>query len=134
MAKEVNKIVVVQVINNLFKKHKTELMDRWIDPQIVAHIPRFSACVRGIKEYRQFIDDIHEAFPNATINTDDIIAEGDRVTTRWSIRGMCKNDSICPMAGYGTTTLYLISIFRLANNRVIEYWQLDTGFSLMPDF
>lgn len=129
-----SKSVITHFTDNLFKRQKNEVIDQTVDPNIVAHVPYLASRIKGINAYRKFINDLHEAFPGATFKTEDLIAENDRVTIRWSIRGTCKNERFCPIATGGSTTLYLISIFRLANNRIVEYWQMDTGFSIMPDF
>jgi predicted ester cyclase len=43
--------------------------------------------VRGLEEARRFFGAYKSAFPDLHATVEDVIAEGDKAVTRWTIRG-----------------------------------------------
>jgi predicted ester cyclase len=68
------------------------------------------------------VDAMHGAHPDLRFAIDDLVAEGDRVTIRWTLRGTRTG----PLLGRPPTgrpvELQAIVIFRLAAGRLAERW------------
>ena len=80
----------------------------------------------GIEGYRELMAMYVSAFPDVQIIVDDMIAEGDKVVTRFTSRGTHRGEfmGIAPMGSQ--VTIGGISIIRVAGNKVTEEWdQLD---------
>src|SRR3712207_6879673 len=43
--------------------------------------------IRGLEQAKQFITTYNTAFPDMTVSVEDVIAEGDKVVTRVTLRG-----------------------------------------------
>ena len=80
----------------------------------------------GIEGYRELMAMYVSAFPDVQITVDDMIAEGDKVVTRFTSRGTQQGEFMgIPPAGT-PVTIGGISIIHVAGNKVAEEWdQLD---------
>jgi steroid delta-isomerase-like uncharacterized protein len=68
------------------------------------------------------VSTMHTAHPDLRFTIDDLVADDDRVTIRWTLRGT----NTGPMLGRPPTgrpvELAAIVIFRIANGRIAERW------------
>ncbi|HXN02938.1 MAG TPA: ester cyclase [Candidatus Dormibacteraeota bacterium] len=67
-------------------------------------------------------------FPDARVDIEDLIAEGDKVATRLTLSGTHTKDS----AAYGAPTgkrisLAMMGIDRIANGKIVESWSESSG-------
>ena len=87
----------------------------------VGHFPGQPA-LEGLEAYRQFGSQYFSAFPDLQITTEDLIAEGDKVTMRYAWRGTHKGELMgIPATGKQVVTSG-ISILRVANGKIAEQW------------
>ena len=86
--------------------------------------------IHGLKEYKRFFSEFYDAFPDQHVTVEDIVAEGDKVVTRYSLTGTHKGKYMGIPATNKKVTMSVIEINRLAGGKVIEEWvRLDTlGF------
>jgi len=63
-----------------------------------------------------------EAFPDLHVTTEDLIAEGDTVVHRWTVRGTHKGEVIGLAPTGREVTAGGISLFRIADGRIVEHW------------
>jgi steroid delta-isomerase-like uncharacterized protein len=86
--------------------------------------------IHGLKDYKQFMGEFYDAFPDQHITLEDIVAEGDKVVTRYSLTGTHKGKFVGIPATNKKVTMSVIEIDRVAGGKVIEEWvRYDTlGF------
>jgi len=78
--------------------------------------------LRGLEAYKQAIKLNLTAFPDLHFTIEDMLAEGDRVVTRWTLRGTHQGPfQDIPPTGKPVTVTG-ISIFRVANGKGVEVW------------
>ena len=81
-----------------------------------------SRTVQGLQAYKHFFAQFITAFPDTQFTTEDLIAEGDTVAVRRTFRGTHTGSLMgMPPTGRQVTTPG-ISIFRIANGKVVEAW------------
>ncbi len=104
--------------------------DELLAVDLIDHHP-FGAQGPGREGYKQVLTLFHAAFPDFQVTNDDIIAEGDRVTLRWTPRGTHQAE----LAGIPPTgkrvTITGIDILRIADGKVAERWAEDNSLDLM---
>jgi predicted ester cyclase len=85
-------------------------------PEMEAHRPKL------IDTFRQFATEMHTAFPDAHIEVEDMIAEGDKVTARVTMSGTHQGEfqGIAPTGN--RVRVRAIDIFRIANSKIVEHW------------
>ena len=71
------------------------------------------------------------SFPDWTEHIEDIIAEGDRVVTRWTSRGTHQGEfeGIAPTGKQ--VTVAEVAIFRIANGKIAEQWGFPDIMALL---
>ena len=113
-------------------------MQRWVDEghnrgrlDIIGEI--FSPDYRGHSpgsepaDFKKLVEierGFHEAFPDVHITTEQIVAEGDWVTTRWTLAGTYK------LTGKRIAVTGM-TMARFANGKIVEDWQNMDTFGLM---
>jgi steroid delta-isomerase-like uncharacterized protein len=72
--------------------------------------------------HRQYSAAMMEAFPDLDRSVDDVFADGDRVAARWSAKGRHDGDFMGTAATGKVVASSGITIFRLAEGRIVEEW------------
>jgi steroid delta-isomerase-like uncharacterized protein len=95
-------------------------LDRYLAPTYVHHGGRGELDRDGFKKLHATM---LTAFPGATAAIDDIIAQGDEVATRWTVRGR-QDGTFRGIAPTGKeVTIHGIIISRFEDGRVVEEWE-----------
>ncbi len=121
MTVEENKLIIQRMFNEIFHQGNLAAADDFIAPDIIYHPfpPTFPA---GSAGFRFVFKMLCSTFPDQHIAIDDIIAEGDKVVVRATFSGTQTGS----LMGFPPTGKYCtqsqISIFRLVNGKVSEYW------------
>jgi steroid delta-isomerase-like uncharacterized protein len=71
------------------------------------------------------------AFPDLKADVEDIIAEGDKVVARWTMRGTHENAIRDIPATGKKVTVNGVTIKRMANGKVVEEWALINMLNLL---
>lgn len=103
-------------------------LDDYFGPGYVYHGPMGELDSDGFKKMHAAV---LTAFPGAKITADDIIAAGDRVVTRWTLRGK-QQGAFLGIAPTGKdVTVEGIIITRFENGRAVEEWEEADVFQVM---
>jgi len=71
------------------------------------------------------------AFPDVKVTVEELLADGDKVIARVSIRGT-QQDAVGSIQPRGKPiTVMAINIFRIANGRMVEHWGLADRLSAL---
>ncbi len=122
--------------NKDLARHSWELLRNWdiLDEvyaaDLVWHEP--DQDVRGIEEARQFVSMYLSAFPDLHATVEDVIAEGDKVVTRWTVRGTHQGE----IEEFGPPTgkqieIRGITIHRIEGGKIVEEWERYDILSIM---
>ena len=98
-----------------------DIIDEVYAPDLVWHDPGQE--IQGTAEAKQFIAMYKSAFPDLSVTVEDEIAEGDKVVTRWTIRGTHQGE----IEEFGPPTgrqveMKSISISRIEEGKIVEEW------------
>jgi steroid delta-isomerase-like uncharacterized protein len=107
-----------------------ETLDEVYAPDVVWHNPDQE--VQGIEEAKQFIGMIKSAFPDMNTTVEDVIAEGDKVVTRITMRGTHQGETeeFGPATGRQVEESG-ITIQRIEGGKIVEEWNSYDNLSLM---
>jgi steroid delta-isomerase-like uncharacterized protein len=80
--------------------------------------------LRGYEEARQFVSMYKTAFPDLNVTVEDTMAEGDKVITRYIVRGTHEEE----IEEFGPPTgrhleLEGITIHRIEDGKIVEEWE-----------
>src|SRR5689334_10881275 len=123
MAEPDNVAVVRRWTNEGFAQGRVELADELVAEDFVNHNP-VPGQVPGREGLKTAVRGLRVAFPDLSVTEGDIIAAGDKVVLRDTIRGTHRG----PFAGIAPTgrsiTMSRISIFRVVDGRITENWNM----------
>ena len=130
MAIEANREIARRYGEDIWDRADMAAADELLDTNLIDHHP-FGPQAPGREGYKQVVTLFHAACSDFRVVNDDIIAEGDRVTLRWTARGTHSGE----LAGIPPTgkqvTITCIDILRIADGKIVERWAEDNGLALM---
>jgi steroid delta-isomerase-like uncharacterized protein len=80
---------------------------------------------------RQIVAAIRGAFPNVSFTADDVLAEGDKVAARFTMRGTHKGEFMGIPATGKDIVVTGIDIVRFDDNKAVEHWHEWSGMELL---
>lgn len=121
---EENKEVVRRWFDEVWNNGRAEAIEELFDENGIAHGLSDDPAnpIRGPQGYRPFYDVFRQAFPNITVVIEDMIAEGDKVVARCSVRGNHGGDFRGLAATQSPIEFTGISIVRVENGKIVEAW------------
>lgn len=78
--------------------------------------------ITGPKDFRPFHAVFREAFPNLMIVVEDMVAEGDKVAARCSVRAKHEGEFMGRAATQAPVEFTGIAIVRIENGKIAEAW------------
>ena len=121
---EENKALVQRWFEEVWNKGRADAIDELFDENGIAHglSDDPSNPLKGPSNFRPFHAAFREAFPNMTIVVDDMIAEGDKVAARCSVRAKHEGDFMGRAASQSPVAFTGVAIVRIANGKIVEAW------------
>ena len=130
MSVEENKTDTRRAIEEFWNQGKIELLDEFWAPNYINHDPT-NPEVRDLEGFKQWVIAARAAFPDLNVTIDDLIAEGDKVVTRWTVRGTQKGEFGKIPATGKQVTFTGITISRFADGKTVESWWSDDDLGLV---
>jgi len=128
---EANKNVVRRLFEEVWNKGSMPVADELFAPTYTHHDSSTPDAGRGPESEKKRATLYRAAFPDIRLAIEDIIAEGETVTARWSCRGTHKGD----LNGIAPTgkqfSISGMSIARFANGKMVEGWVNWDALGLM---
>ena len=121
MSVQENTALARRLFEEFFGGYDLGLADQFIAPDFVDHnpLPGQSPGPEGIKWVNMTL---HNAHSDLRFIVDDVIAEGDKVVARWTLRGIHTGPMLgMPPSGRDVTE-GVIAIFRVAGGKMVERW------------
>jgi steroid delta-isomerase-like uncharacterized protein len=114
----------------LANQHNLDLIDEVYAPDLVWHEPDRE--IQGYEQAKQLASQYFQAFPDISVTVDDVIAEGDKVVTRYTTRGTHQGETevFGPPTGR-QIELEGITIHRIEGGKIVEEWERWDNLSLL---
>jgi steroid delta-isomerase-like uncharacterized protein len=121
---EENKEVLRRWFDEVWNKGRADVIEELFDENGIAHglSDDPSKPIRGPRDYRPFYTVFREAFPHIEIVIEDMVAEGDKVAARCSVRGKHEGDFMGRVATQAPVEIDGITIVRIENGKIVEAW------------
>jgi steroid delta-isomerase-like uncharacterized protein len=118
------KALVRRYYQDVLTARRLDVLEALVAPQFVGHDP-----IGARMDRSGYIDSVrmwHDGFGRIVVRVDDQVAEGNRVTTRWSATGTHTGRFAGIPATGREVTMSGIDIHRVQSGRLVELWeQLD---------
>jgi len=121
LSAEDNKTLVRRYIQEVWDKNNPAALDEFLAQSYQRHISP-NATPLNREGQKQRLAGIRTSFPDIALTLEEIIAEGDRVTFRSTIRGTHQNifQGIAPTGRH--VTVSLLDLVRVEDNKIVEQW------------
>ena len=128
MSTEANKAVVRNFEEQVWNQRSPGKIGEFFATNHVFHGPGMTIDFLG---HQQMVAHFQSAFPDGVNSSDDMVAEGDKVVTRWTGRGKHDGDLMGIAPTGKQVKVSGLTLSRLVNGKVIEeYTNWDT-FGMM---
>ena len=138
MSTEQNKMVIRRLLEEVFNQGKLETADELVAPTYLLQ-GKPTPPPPGPESMKQSTAAWRRAFPNVHCTVDDILAEGDRVAYRWTIRGTHQGGFMGADGTGQQITISGMAFIRIADGQVVEAWNMPDRLArhqqlgLLPD-
>ena len=123
MSAEENKAIARRIMNEAMNDGRLEVADELIASDWVDHDPANPPDFAGGPDaFKQLATMYRAAFPDMEMTIEDMVAEGDRVVTRWTARGTHEGELMGVPPSGKQVTVTGIGIDRIAGGKVAESW------------
>jgi predicted ester cyclase len=104
-----------------------------IDEDFANNIVVHSATGRdmNLKDFKQYLSSLYDAFPDIHFTIDDIFVEGDKIVIRHTRTGTHKGEFLGIPSTNKKVTFWSIEIYRIVDGKLIEAWSRFDTLGLM---
>lgn len=106
---EANKALARRIIEELWNDGRVEAADELIAPDVITHDQPPGEMTVGLDAFKAYVRAFRAQHPRVQFAVDDVLAEGDKVATRVTIR-------------HADGTYAGIGIIRVEDGRIVEQW------------
>jgi len=123
MSVERNKATFRRYIEEVWKDENLDIADEIFAERYLSHQSDGTALERGPEDVKKFVTEYRTAFSDIEDIVEDMIGEGDRVVTRWTLRVTHTGEFRGIPATGKRITITGIGIFRFSEEgKVVESW------------
>jgi steroid delta-isomerase-like uncharacterized protein len=129
---EENKALVRRYFEEIWDKGNLDLIDELFTTNFVRHGPTTTEGeVRGLEGFKSLVSMYRSAIPDLRVPIEDLVAEGDRVVTRWTARGTHQGELMGNAPTGNQASVTGITIDRISGSKIEEEWIDYDTLSLM---
>jgi steroid delta-isomerase-like uncharacterized protein len=128
MSTETNKATVRRYYEQVLGAGRADLAEEFLAENVELH---GTGLAPGLEAVRAWVASMAAAFPDRQMTIDEVIAEGDKVVVRHTLSGTHEGEMDGIPATGRSITQPAISIFRLANGKILEGWYASDHLKLM---
>jgi predicted ester cyclase len=128
---EENKAISRRWLEDLFNAGNLNVADEIVAPEHTNHdptVPDFPSGPEGLKRVAGLYRD---AFPDALFTVEDQIDDGDKVVTRWSVRGTHRGGFLGFYPTGSRVKMTGITIDRISGGKLVESWSNYDALGIM---
>ena len=120
---EENKALVRRYFEEIWDKGNLDLIDELFTTDFVRHGPTGTEGeVRGLEGFKALVGTYRSALPDLRVPIEDLIAEGDRVVTRWRAHGTHQGELMGNAPTGNRASVSGILIDRISGGKIEEEW------------
>ncbi|HET7077321.1 MAG TPA: ester cyclase [Chloroflexia bacterium] len=125
MSTDENKTIVRRYFTEVLNEGNLAALDTLAEDDYIENNP-LPGQGTGREGFKQRVGGLRAAFPDIRYTIEDMVAKGDRVALRWSMRATHGGEILGIPATGQQVTMAGLDIYRLADGRLAEHWdQVD---------
>ena len=128
-SEEINKAIIRRYWDEKWNVRRPAVLDELMLANVAYH--GTSMEMHGIEEYRQVYASYLSALHDSKAVIEDLVAEGDKVASRVMVSAAHKGELGSIPATGKTITIRLFTMFRLAEGKIAEEWEIFDEMGIM---
>ena len=129
---EENKVLVRRELEEIFNEGKLDLADELLASDYVVHDSAQPESVRGIEGFKQLRASYHNASSDVRTTVNDMIAQDDKVVTRWTTRGTHDKGEMLGVSPSGKhIEVTGITVNCISEGKIAEDWTVWDSLGLL---
>lgn len=129
---ENNKRVVERCFTDIWNDGNLDAVDELIHPNIIRHHERNQdEDLHGLEEFRAWVSQSRQAFPDLRLTTDRIFGEADRVMAYVRGKGTHNGEFMGVPATGSAIEWTATALVRLADNKIAECWVIADTLGIL---
>ena len=130
MSIEENKAIARRFVQ-VWGKGDLGVIDELASPSLSVYYPSFPQAIKGGEAFKTLLKEFRSAFTDSNLDTEEEIAEGDKVVTRYTSRGTHKGEFMgIPATGKEVVSTGIV-ISRIAEGKIAEDWEEFDGIGYL---
>jgi steroid delta-isomerase-like uncharacterized protein len=130
MSTEENKALLRRAWDEVYGRGRLDSIEEFVLDDVIAHGP--DGDLRGVEEFKRYLAAYLAAFPDTNVTVEDVIAEGDKVVSRYTVRGTHSGTT----EEYGPPTgkqmaIEGITLYRFKGGKLAEMWDRYDNLAVM---
>jgi steroid delta-isomerase-like uncharacterized protein len=118
-----NKALARRNVEEIWNQGNLSVIDELVAPNATFHDPSVpGGKFTGPEGFRQFVQIYRGAFPDVRITIEDLIADSDKVVSRWTATGTHKGELMGTAPTGKRVTVTGCNIEQYQNGKVVESW------------
>lgn len=130
MSTKENKAVERRFKEAVWDRHDPDAADAFIASDVVENNSLLGKGL-GLEGYKRTMRMVFAAFPDARLTHEALIAEGDLVVERWTMRGTHRGEFMGVAPTNSPVTVSGIDIYRYVEGKRVETWSCFDALGLM---
>ena len=130
MPPEQNKAIYRRIMEEVFGRGNIALADQLIAANYVEH-ETLPGLEPGLEGFKQMVTSFRAAFPDMRGTVEDMVAEGEKVVGRYTMRGTHRGEFMGMAPTGKQVTVTGIDILRFDRGKVVEHWGMADQMSMM---
>ncbi len=123
--------VVRRYFTETLNKGNLDVIDELISRSYVSHYPAGRDLGGGPEDVKQLVASVRRGFPDVVFSLDDIFSDGEKVTARWTFRGVHQGDFMGVSPTGKRVEVFGIAVYRVADGQIQETWVSWDALGLM---
>ena len=128
---ETNKELVRRSNDEIWGDGNLDLIEGYVADDYVEHNAASPQPIHGPEGYKENVQMVRSAFPDLEVTTEDLIAEGDKVVTRYTLRGTHEGELMGIEPTGKTVEVQGISFGKLKDGMIVEGWSIIDSMGMM---
>ncbi len=133
MSGEENKVLLQRAYEQIFNQGNLDQIEEFVSTDLVEHEapPPGMEGLEGIEVLRQFVKVSRDAFPDLQFTVEDMIAEEDKVASRYTMRGTHQGEFMGVAPTGNRVEVTGIDIVRFEGGKIVEHWGNSDELGMM---
>jgi steroid delta-isomerase-like uncharacterized protein len=130
MSAEENK-AIMRRFWEVWEEGDIDRLDEMLAPDYVNHTLAAPDLPPGPEGVKEVIRMFRSGMPNLRVTIEDMIAEGDRVATRYALEGTHRGDLFGVAPTGRRLSIKSMTVERLSEGKIVEHWRVTDELDMM---